>query len=248
MGAIQKAFIVGWNIGRLLSFRDEIPRMLPASNRRAPRAPITPVSRIAGRTWSKLFEMGPTFLAICGFIFAFAVSSATKCRPQTDFLNHPQGDVILLKLNQPIYPPLARQVRIVGDVEVEVEVNRDGIVQKVVSLRGHPLLLQAAIDSAKHSQFQCRDCGEASDSIRIIYTFQLAQPDTGCSASRPEDSNGQENQVFPRVIQSDAHVTVIDRSPYECQPSGPVEPVRKVRSWKCFYLWRCSNPRLISVE
>src|SRR5438270_13414266 len=70
--------------------------------------------------------------------------------------NTPQGEVVLNKLSEPRYPPVARQARITGDVELMFEVKEDGSVQSTIVVSGHPLLKQAALDSVRRSKFECR--------------------------------------------------------------------------------------------
>ena len=69
-----------------------------------------------------------------------------------------QADVVLVKLAPPVYPPLARQARIMGDVKVLLTIRLDGTVESAELFSGHPMLKQAALDSAKKSQFECRGC------------------------------------------------------------------------------------------
>ena len=57
--------------------------------------------------------------------------------------------VELLSRTNPVYPPLARQSRIGGVVEVKAVVGPDGKVKEVSVLKGHPLLRNAAMDAVK---------------------------------------------------------------------------------------------------
>jgi hypothetical protein len=41
----------------------------------------------------------------------------------------PGGELVLTKLSPPTYPPLARQARLVGDLEICVEIGRDGGIE-----------------------------------------------------------------------------------------------------------------------
>ena len=143
----------------------------------------------------------------------------------------PQGGVVLTKLANPLYPPLARQTRITGDVELVLEVRNDGAVQSVNVVKGHPLLRQAALDSAQQSLFECRRCGEATVSYSVVYTFQLIGSEGCCKADE-----AKQDQPLPRVTQSDNHVTVIDQPVCICDPAADL---RKARSVKCLYLWKC---------
>ena len=180
-------------------------------------------------------------------VLAIVVSGSTikSLALSSSSANPPQDAVLLTKLTQPIYPPIARQARIVGDVELTIEVRKNGTVQSAVVVKGHPLLKQAALDSAQQSQFECLNCSEAAVSVQLVYTFQLAGSESCCRAAETSAKNDQTDQVFPRVIQSEKHVTVIDRPACICDP---VAEVRKVRSLKCLYLWRCGFPRLVIYE
>jgi TonB family protein len=81
-----------------------------------------------------------------------------------------QTGVVLVKLSPPVYPPLARQARIAGDVEVNVHVRADGTVASVELWSGHPMLAPAAVESAKNSEYECRGCTGETESI-LTYTF-----------------------------------------------------------------------------
>ncbi|MGA3090215.1 MAG: TonB family protein [Terriglobales bacterium] len=44
------------------------------------------------------------------------------------------------------YPPLARQANITGDVELKLEIRKNGSIQSVSVVNGHPMLTQAALN------------------------------------------------------------------------------------------------------
>jgi hypothetical protein len=69
--------------------------------------------------------------------------------------------VSLTTLFNPVYPPLPLQAGISGDVEVKLLIRPSGTVEAAEATTGHPLLRQAAIDSAIRSQFDCSNCGES---------------------------------------------------------------------------------------
>jgi len=83
----------------------------------------------------------------------------------------PQGRVVLSKLSPAVYPPLARAPRVSGDVEIALRIGPDGSVESAQVVKGHPLLKEAALDSARKSKFECRECGEAPVPYSILYTF-----------------------------------------------------------------------------
>lgn len=70
--------------------------------------------------------------------------------PLTDAPIRVGGDVLaarLLKRVVPLYPQTARQMRISGTVRLLGIIAKDGSIQKLQVLSGHPLLQQAALDA-----------------------------------------------------------------------------------------------------
>jgi TonB family protein len=56
---------------------------------------------------------------------------------------------MLTKRVQPVYPPLAVQTRISGTVRLHAIISKDGTIQQLEVVSGHPLLLQAAMDAVR---------------------------------------------------------------------------------------------------
>lgn len=145
--------------------------------------------------------------------------------------------VAITELSRPAYPPLGRQARISGDVDLMLRIRQDGSVESAVVVSGHPLLAQTALDSAQHSHFECRECQTATP-FRLTYTFQLVGPDS---------KSDQAGEQIPRVTQLLNHETVVDALP-PCLCDPPFDVRYKVRSLKCLYLWRCGTPRVRMYE
>ena len=55
---------------------------------------------------------------------------------------------------RPSYPPLAKQARIQGVVRLQAIIAKDGTVQELQVLSGHPLLVQAAQDAVRQWRYQ----------------------------------------------------------------------------------------------
>ena len=55
---------------------------------------------------------------------------------------------------QPVYPPLARQTRISGTVRLHAIIGKDGTIQQLEVMSGHPLLQQAALDAVRQWRYQ----------------------------------------------------------------------------------------------
>jgi protein TonB len=55
---------------------------------------------------------------------------------------------------KPEYPPLARMARIQGQVRLDAIINKDGTIQDLRVLGGHPLLVKAALDAVQRWRYQ----------------------------------------------------------------------------------------------
>jgi periplasmic protein TonB len=55
----------------------------------------------------------------------------------------------LIRQPRPIYPPLAKQARIQGLVRLEAIIGKDGTIQNLRVVSGHPLLVPAALEAVK---------------------------------------------------------------------------------------------------
>jgi protein TonB len=60
----------------------------------------------------------------------------------------------ILNRVQPVYPPLARQTRISGTVRLHAIIGKDGTIQQLEVMSGHPLLQQAALDAVRQWRYQ----------------------------------------------------------------------------------------------
>jgi TonB family protein len=54
----------------------------------------------------------------------------------------------------PVYPDLARQMKLVGTVRMEVVVAANGTVKSTKALGGHPLLIQAADEAIRKWHYE----------------------------------------------------------------------------------------------
>jgi periplasmic protein TonB len=67
------------------------------------------------------------------------------------------GNVTAARLQNkvsPVYPPLARQTRISGTVRLHAIIAKDGTVQQLEVVSGHPLLVQSALDAVRQWRYQ----------------------------------------------------------------------------------------------
>jgi len=61
---------------------------------------------------------------------------------------------LLLRKVQPNYPPLARQARIQGKVLLQAQISKDGSIENLQLISGHPMLAPAAIEAVKQWKYK----------------------------------------------------------------------------------------------
>ncbi len=60
----------------------------------------------------------------------------------------------MIRRVQPNYPPLAKQARIQGQVVLQAEISKDGTIQNLQLISGHPMLAPAAIEAVKQWRYK----------------------------------------------------------------------------------------------
>jgi periplasmic protein TonB len=82
---------------------------------------------------------------------------------------------MLINRVTPMYPPLARQTRISGTVRLHALIAKDGTVQQLEVISGHPLLVQAALDAVKQWRYRPTllngEPVEVDTTIDVIFTL-----------------------------------------------------------------------------
>jgi TonB family protein len=138
-----------------------------------------------------------------------------------------QGEVVPTRLAPPVYPPIAASARVSGEVEVSVGVAPDGRVESAVIVRGVPLLDAAALDAARRSEFECRNCVAPVTHYSLVFAFLLDDPNRPpVGPPQPEHAGAAPNRL---VVVAPAQPIHILFSSY---------PVRSV---KCLFLWPCGR-------
>jgi len=64
-----------------------------------------------------------------------------------------QSGLLIRKVN-PAYPPLARQARIQGVVLLQAQISKDGNIENLQLISGHPMLAPAAIEAVKQWKYK----------------------------------------------------------------------------------------------
>jgi TonB family protein len=110
------------------------------------------------------------------FALALAFSSSVIAQAQTDS-GLPKNEVVLSSLSPPTYPRLAQVARITGTVEIELRVRQNGTVDSAQIISGHPMLRDSALESARHSLFECKECDQPISPYSLAYRFTITPRD-----------------------------------------------------------------------
>jgi periplasmic protein TonB len=91
---------------------------------------------------------------IGGIISSTPVSVPKVAAPTRVRVSQGVTEGMVLRRVQPNYPPLARQARIQGDVVLQAEISKDGAIENLRVISGHPMLAPAAIDAVKQWRYK----------------------------------------------------------------------------------------------
>jgi TonB family protein len=80
--------------------------------------------------------------------------TAHQAKPQRVRVSGGVQSALLVTKVQPVYPPLAVQTRVSGTVKLHAIIGKDGAVQQLELLDGHPLLVQSAVDAVKQWRYR----------------------------------------------------------------------------------------------
>ncbi len=91
---------------------------------------------------------------IGGIISSTPVAVPKVATPQRVRVSQGVTEGLILKKVQPTYPPLARSARIQGQVVLQAVIGKDGSIQNLRAIQGHPMLTPAAIDAVKQWRYK----------------------------------------------------------------------------------------------
>jgi protein TonB len=91
---------------------------------------------------------------IGGIISSTPVAVPKVATPQRVRVSQGVTEGLLMKKVQPTYPPLARSARIQGQVVLQAVIGKDGAIQNLRALSGHPMLTPAAIDAVRQWRYK----------------------------------------------------------------------------------------------
>jgi TonB family protein len=99
----------------------------------------------------------PLFILLCWLLFSF--TTGTKAQGAPKLLP------TVIQHAEPVYPALARQARIEGEVQVNFTTNGESVIA-AEALSGHPLLAPPALDNVRTWKFAPHDQGNFTVTFR----------------------------------------------------------------------------------
>jgi len=107
-------------------------------------AAVPPIPSNIEYDWSseQLSEMEGLREKVAACLTDRVIISAAQLRPQ------------LIRRADPVYPQKAREAGLEGAVRLRVAISRDGSIEDVTALSGHPLLVQAAADAVRQWRYR----------------------------------------------------------------------------------------------
>ena len=91
---------------------------------------------------------------IGGIISSTPVAVPKVATPQRVRVSQGVSQGLLIHQVKPAYPPLARQARIAGSVVLQAVIAKDGTIQNLHVVSGHPMLAPAAVDAVKQWRYK----------------------------------------------------------------------------------------------
>jgi len=91
---------------------------------------------------------------IGGIISSTPVAVPKVATPQRVRVSQGVSQGLLVRKVNPTYPPLARQARISGTVVLRAVISKDGSIENLTLVSGHPMLAPAAIDAVKQWKYK----------------------------------------------------------------------------------------------
>lgn len=127
--------------------------------------------------------LGPLVLALS----LPALAAAQEAAPQRIAVDKTQMASQIVKKVAPVYPPLARQARIQGQVVLKVEISKAGDVENIQLYSGHPMLAPSAIEAVKQWKYRPYLLNGEPANVRtdVTVNFTLADassPDAAAAA------------------------------------------------------------------
>jgi len=97
---------------------------------------------------------GGTSGGVLGGVLSAANTPPPKVAPQKVRISQGVLQGNALSQPKPIYPPIARQARIQGSVILAATISKNGTIENLRLVSGHPMLVPAAMDAVRQWKYK----------------------------------------------------------------------------------------------
>jgi protein TonB len=112
---------------------------------------------------------------VIGGIINSAAAVPRVATPQRVRVSQGVSQGLIIRKVQPNYPPLARSARIQGNVLLAAVISKDGAIEGLHVISGHPMLVPAALDAVKQWKYKPYllngDAVEVETQITVIFSL-----------------------------------------------------------------------------
>jgi len=131
-----------------------IPKKVAMIKEDEPPPPSTGVAGVVGGVPGGV--PGGAMGGVLGGIISNAPAVVPKAATTVQRVRVSQGvsQGLLIHQVKPTYPPLARQARIQGTVVLQAVISKDGSIEHLTLVSGHPMLAPAAIEAVKQWKYK----------------------------------------------------------------------------------------------
>lgn len=136
-----------------------------------------PVPKTAYKQLLLKVESGNGFLRDEAVGYFYDFTSTKTAGPSAQVIESGVLNKRALTMPQPVYPDLAKMIRIAGTVSVQVIVNEDGAVVSAEADEGHPLLRDAAVTAARNARFSPPTQNGKPVRLSGILVYDIRPPD-----------------------------------------------------------------------
>lgn len=122
-------------------------------------------------------QLGGVIGGIIGSTSHISVPKLARATPQRVRISQGVTSGLLINKVEPTYPVLARQARVQGQVVLSAIISKQGIIENLRVVSGHPMLVPAAIEAVKQWRYRPYLLNGEPVEVEtdVIVTFTLAQ-------------------------------------------------------------------------
>ena len=113
---------------------------------------------------------------VLGGVLSAANATPPRVQPQRIRVSSGVAAGRLINKVQPVYPPIAKQARVQGKVILQAQISKQGTIEGLKVVSGHPMLTQAALDAVSRWRYQPYILNgepvEVDTQVEVTFTLQ----------------------------------------------------------------------------